>query len=143
MSDILSTFVVEIKNHLHNLINFIVMTTCVYNRNGHVTAFLTDDSVYDSKGRHRLWIQGINLYNEKGCHVGWIEGGVLYDSHNDVLGFTANHTKSLPSHPGLCGNPGFPGLSSLPGKPGFSGIPGRPGYGGWSSMLLEDYLSHI
>lgn len=76
-----------------------------------------------------------------GHHVGWVEGGVFYDSDNRVIGFTRDHSRALPSTPGICGTPGFPGIGGRPGRPGFSGVPGRPGYSGWSQTLLEDYLN--
>jgi len=116
------------------------MLEWIYNRNGRAVALNCDDCVFDSNGCFRLWKWENNLYNMNGNHVGWVEGGVFYDSQNRVLGFTRDHSKSLPSTPGICGTPGYPGISGKPSRPGFSGVPGRPGYSEWSTILMEDYI---
>lgn len=116
------------------------MLEWIYNRNGRAVALNCDDCVFDSNGCFRLWKLENNLYNMNGNYVGWVEGGVFYDSQNRVLGFTRDHSKFLPSTPGICGTPGYPGISGKPGRPGFSGVPGRPGYCGWSTILMEDYI---
>ena len=109
----------------------------IYDRSGHVVAWLRGNDIYNLNGSHAAVLNRQNVYGHRGQQLGLFGNGQFRDSRGGVVAFmrgaTGGPVKPVPSVPPV---PPVPSVPPVPAVPSVPRVPAVPSLG-WGIQWQE------